>query len=135
MVTKKDGPVKDAYNPFQPVRLQHGMFSELTHQVYLQLEAPLGSHKNHKQLLILKLCKNSMYSSRGGLYRGKKRSCFRNNLHQQLSEAACSPGGGGVFKKNCTGMLKVEFRISTISIPREAWFCDPSVYQIATKIT
>ena len=23
--------------------------------------------------------------------------------------------GGGVFKKNCTGMLKVDFRISTIS--------------------
>ncbi len=40
--------------------------------------------------------------------------------------------GSGVFK-NCTGMLKVDFRISTITIPRKVWFCDTSVYQIAAK--
>ena len=106
MVTKKDGPVKDAYNPFQPVRLQHGMFSELTHQVYLQLEAPLGSHKNHTQLLILKLCKNSMYSTRGGLYRGKKRSCFRNNLTPANLKQHAAPGGGGSSKKIVRGCSK-----------------------------
>ncbi len=27
----------------------------------------------------------------------------------------------------CTGMLKVDFRISTISIPRKVWFCDQSL--------
>ena len=42
---------------------------------------------------------------------------------------------GGFFKKNCTGMLKVEFKISTISIPRKAWFCDPSLYHFSAKST
>ena len=32
------------------------------------------------------------------------------------------PGGGGFLKKKCTGMLKVDFRILTISIPQKAWF-------------
>ena len=39
----------------------------------------------------------------------------------------------GVFKKICTGMLKVEFKILTISIPRKAWFCDPSLYHFSAK--
>ena len=30
-------------------------------------------------------------------------------------------------------MLKVEFKISTISIPRKAWFCDPSLYHFFCK--
>ena len=30
-------------------------------------------------------------------------------------------------------MLKVEFKISTISIPRKAWFCDPSLYLLSAK--
>ena len=30
-------------------------------------------------------------------------------------------------------MLKVEFKISTISIPRKAWFCDPSLYHFLQK--
>ena len=42
---------------------------------------------------------------------------------------------GGFFKKNRTGMLKVEFKISTISIPRKAWFCDPSLYHFSAKST
>ena len=41
--------------------------------------------------------------------------------------------GGGFFKKIRTGMLKVEFKISTISIPRKAWFCDPSLYIFLQK--
>ena len=32
-------------------------------------------------------------------------------------------------------MLKVDFKILTISIPQKAGFCDPSLYQIATKNT
>ena len=32
-------------------------------------------------------------------------------------------------------MLKVEFKISTISIPRKAWFCDPSPYHFSAKST
>ena len=44
------------------------------------------------------------------------------------------PWGGGL-QKNCTRRLKVDFRISTISIPQKAWFCDPSLYQIAAKNT
>ena len=43
-----------------------------------------------------------------------------------------SPGGD--FTKFCTGML-LDFRISTISLPRKVWFCDPSLYQIAAKNT
>ena len=35
--------------------------------------------------------------------------------------------GGGVFNKFCTGMLKVDIRISTISIPWEAWFLTISI--------
>ena len=42
---------------------------------------------------------------------------------------------GGFFKKIRTGMLKVEFKISTISIPRKVWFCDPSVYHFSAKST
>ena len=41
--------------------------------------------------------------------------------------------GEGVFKIFCMGMLKVDFWISTVSIPQEAWFCEPSSYQIATN--
>ena len=33
-----------------------------------------------------------------------------------------TPRGGGFLKKKCTGMLKVDFRILTISIPQKAWF-------------
>ena len=44
-------------------------------------------------------------------------------------------GGGGVLQKIRTGMLKVEFKISTISIPRKAWFCDPSLYHLSAKST
>ena len=51
-------------------------------------------------------------------------------MKTRLRWRTIEPGGG--FKKFCTEMLKVDFRISTISIPQEAWFCDPS-YQIATK--
>ena len=43
--------------------------------------------------------------------------------------------GGGFFKKIRTGMLKLEFKISTISIPRKAWFCDPSLYHFSAKST
>ena len=32
------------------------------------------------------------------------------------------PPRGGSWKKKCTGMLKVDFRILTISIPQKAWF-------------
>ena len=32
-------------------------------------------------------------------------------------ELTFGTGGGDVFKKVCTGMLKVDFRVSTISIP------------------
>ena len=41
--------------------------------------------------------------------------------------------GGGFFKKIRTGMLKVELKIATISIPRKAWFCDPSLYHFLQK--
>ena len=44
-------------------------------------------------------------------------------------------GGGGFFKKIRMGMLKVEFKISTISIPRKVWFCDPSLYHFSAKST
>ena len=45
--------------------------------------------------------------------------------------------GGGGLQIFCTGMLKVglDFRISTISIPQKARYCDPSLYQIAAKNT
>ena len=50
-------------------------------------------------------------------------------LYRSFGKVSGWPGGGGFFKTFCTGMLKVDFRISTISIPQKAWFCDPSLYQ------
>ena len=53
--------------------------------------------------------------------------CYPSTVH-----CACCVGGG-FFKKIRTGMRKVEFKISTISISRKAWFCDPSLYHFVCK--
>ena len=56
------------------------------------------------------------------------------NKTRQTAQKQMHMAPGGV-KKICTGMLKVDFRIFTISILQKAWFCDPSLYQIAAKNT
>ena len=53
--------------------------------------------------------------------------------HEQPFQGKQTVCGGGVLQKIRMGMLKVEFKISTISIPRKAWFCDPSLYHFSAK--
>ncbi len=53
-------------------------------------------------------------------------------LLRRQGQFSLKPGGGS-FKTFCTGMLKKDLRISTISITRKVRFCDPS--QIAARNT